>query len=146
MIGASDVWRSRRRCFCAERQRKVASGAHLAQKRGAGSAAFAGEAGLQDTSAANLQDGARCACKLRTVRAPFFPRYLFIILDLGRDRWLSVRVRSVSQTCSHVRQAGPGSRWGGGKPQQQIRKLSGPFADLLGTLHGLDYYGRYPTS
>src|SRR5262249_10132162 len=27
----------------------------------------------------------------RTVRAPLFPRYLFVILDLGRDRWLSVR-------------------------------------------------------
>ena len=28
---------------------------------------------------------------LRTVRAPLFPRYLFVILDLERDRWLSVR-------------------------------------------------------
>jgi hypothetical protein len=28
---------------------------------------------------------------LRTVRAPLFARFLFIILDLGRDRWLSVR-------------------------------------------------------
>src|SRR6476469_7042248 len=33
----------------------------------------------------------RHARKLRTVRAPLFPRYLFVILDLGRDRWLSVR-------------------------------------------------------
>src|SRR5437773_533892 len=33
----------------------------------------------------------RHARQLRTVRAPLFPRYLFLILDLGRDRWLSVR-------------------------------------------------------
>src|ERR1700722_9013872 len=33
----------------------------------------------------------RHARKLRMVRAPLFPRYLFVILDLGRDRWLSVR-------------------------------------------------------
>ena len=26
-----------------------------------------------------------------TVRAPLFPRYIFLILDLGRDRWLSVQ-------------------------------------------------------
>src|SRR5256885_6542451 len=33
----------------------------------------------------------RHARQLRTVKAPLFPRYLFIILDLERDRWLSVR-------------------------------------------------------
>src|ERR1700745_450092 len=33
----------------------------------------------------------RHARQLRTCRAPLFPRYLFVILDLGRDRWLSVR-------------------------------------------------------
>src|SRR5262245_63898672 len=33
----------------------------------------------------------RHARQLRTVQAPVFPRYLFVILDLGRDRWLSVR-------------------------------------------------------
>jgi hypothetical protein len=32
----------------------------------------------------------RHARQLRTVRAPLFPRYIFLILDLGRDRWLSV--------------------------------------------------------
>src|SRR5262245_60516227 len=32
----------------------------------------------------------RHARQLRTVRAPLFPRYMFLILDLGRDRWLSV--------------------------------------------------------
>src|SRR5690242_15622844 len=33
----------------------------------------------------------RHARQLRTVRAPLFPSYLFVVLDLGRDRWLSVR-------------------------------------------------------
>ena len=33
----------------------------------------------------------RHARQLRTVRAPLFPRYLFVELDLARDRWLSVR-------------------------------------------------------
>jgi transcription antitermination factor NusG len=32
----------------------------------------------------------RHARKLSTIVAPFFPRYLFIVLDLGRDRWRSV--------------------------------------------------------
>src|SRR5262252_6233262 len=33
----------------------------------------------------------RHARQLKTVRAPLFPRYLFVVLDLERDRWLSVR-------------------------------------------------------
>jgi transcriptional antiterminator RfaH len=32
----------------------------------------------------------RHARKLSTVIAPFFPRYLFVVLDLSRDRWRSV--------------------------------------------------------
>ncbi len=32
----------------------------------------------------------RHARKLDTVLAPFFPRYLFIILDMNRDQWRSV--------------------------------------------------------
>src|SRR5271166_1872118 len=33
----------------------------------------------------------RHARQLRTVCAPLFARYLFTVLDLGRDRWLSIR-------------------------------------------------------
>src|ERR1700704_636943 len=33
----------------------------------------------------------RHARQLRTIQAPLFPRYLFMILDLERDRWSSVR-------------------------------------------------------
>jgi transcriptional antiterminator RfaH len=32
----------------------------------------------------------RHARKLNTVEAPFFPRYLFVVLDLARDRWRSI--------------------------------------------------------
>src|ERR1019366_2133783 len=32
----------------------------------------------------------RHARKLRTVKAPIFPRYLFVALNLDRDRWRSV--------------------------------------------------------
>ncbi len=32
----------------------------------------------------------RHAGQFRTVEAPFFPRYLFVHLDLGRDKWRSV--------------------------------------------------------
>jgi transcriptional antiterminator RfaH len=33
----------------------------------------------------------RHARKIATVIAPFFPRYLFVVLDLSRDKWRSVR-------------------------------------------------------
>ena len=38
-----------------------------------------------------IQKTIRHARQLRAVQAPLFPRYIFVILDLGRDRWLSVR-------------------------------------------------------
>src|SRR6266487_6089250 len=38
-----------------------------------------------------IQKTIRHARQLKSVRAPLFPRYLFVILDLERDRWLSVR-------------------------------------------------------
>jgi transcriptional antiterminator RfaH len=33
----------------------------------------------------------RHARKITTIVAPFFPRYLFVVLDLSRDKWRSVR-------------------------------------------------------
>src|SRR5438270_11360622 len=38
-----------------------------------------------------IEKTVRHARRLRTVRAPLFPGYLFLVLDLERDRWLSVR-------------------------------------------------------
>lgn len=108
-----------------------------------------------------IQKTIRHARQLRTVRAPLFPRYLFIILDVDRDRWLSVRSTvGVSHlvTCDNrpvpipegivealiertddaeLTLMGMGLRKG-----QRVRILSGPFADFIGTLERLDETGR----
>src|ERR1700730_1661595 len=95
----------------------------------------------------------RHARQLRTVRAPVFPRYLFIILDTGRDRWLSVRSTvGVSSLFTCNGQPVPVPRGivetlienmdganqtlldAGLREGQRVRILSGPFADLVGTL------------
>src|SRR5262249_60266712 len=96
-----------------------------------------------------------------TVRASLFPRYVFIILDLGRDRWLSVRSTvGVSSlfTCedrpvpvprgvvealiAHTDEAGLALFEAGLTTGQTVRILSGPFADFVGTLERLDAAGR----
>ena len=103
----------------------------------------------------------RHARRLTTASAPFFPRYLFVALDLGRDRWRSVNgtfgvaglvmgdkfpnavqhgvVESLLMCCGadgHLQLAG---RLEIGK---QVRVLSGPFADMIGKLARLDGGGR----
>jgi len=102
----------------------------------------------------------RHARQLRTVRAPLFPRYLFLILDLERDRWLSVRstvgVSSVV-TCdgrpvpvpigiveSLIGQADDNlTRLDASLVEgQSVRILSGPFANFVGTLKRLGDAGR----
>jgi transcriptional antiterminator RfaH len=102
----------------------------------------------------------RHARQLKTVRASMFPRYLFIVLDLGRDRWLSVRSTvgvSSLVSCngrplpvpagiveSLIAQSdGDLMRMDTGLVQgQSVRILSGPFADLIGRLERLDGSGR----
>jgi len=102
----------------------------------------------------------RHARQLRTVLSPIFPRYLFVILDLERDRWLSVRstvgvahlftqdgrpapvpigiVESlIERSADGVMRLDFGLRRG-----QKVRILSGPFADFVGTLEQLDDAGR----
>jgi transcription elongation factor/antiterminator RfaH len=103
----------------------------------------------------------RHARKLRTVRAPVFPGYIFVILHLDRDRW-----RSVNGTFGVARLV-----MGGEKPQpippgvvegllaltdessllkrdrdlatgQAVRVIAGPFAGVLGQLARLDDNGR----
>jgi transcription elongation factor/antiterminator RfaH len=102
----------------------------------------------------------RHARQLRTVRSPVFPRYLFLILDLERDRWLSVR--STVGVSGLVSQNGrplpvPAGvveslmeRSDGGMLRfdsalvkgQSVRILSGPFTDFVGILEQLDEAGR----
>jgi transcription elongation factor/antiterminator RfaH len=108
-----------------------------------------------------IQKTIRHARQLRTVRAPLFPRYIFLILDLGRDRWLSVwGTVGVSSlyTCGDRPVAVPegivetliensdeanmalfsnGLRTG-----QSVRILSGPFANFVGKLERLNTAGR----
>jgi transcription elongation factor/antiterminator RfaH len=98
--------------------------------------------------------------QLRMVRSPLFARYVFIILDLGRDRWLSVRSTfgvSCLFTCDsrpvpvpagvveslmvHDEQANL-ALCDGLQKGQRVRILSGPFADFVGTLERLDESGR----
>jgi transcription elongation factor/antiterminator RfaH len=103
----------------------------------------------------------RHARKLRMVRAALFPRYLFVILDLRRDRWLSVRSTIgvarlfTTQDGTPVpvpvgvveslieRSDGQVTRLDDGLIRgQRVRILSGPFADFAGTLARLDAAGR----
>jgi transcriptional antiterminator RfaH len=108
-----------------------------------------------------IQKTIRHARRLMTVRAPLFPRYVFLILDLGRDRWLSVRSTvGVSSlfTCeerpvpvpqgvvealvARTDEAGLALFDAGFAMGQTVRILSGPFADFVGTLQRLDAAGR----
>jgi len=108
-----------------------------------------------------IEKTVRHARQLRTVRAPLFPRYLFVILDLGRDRWLSVRStigvsrlftsqdgRPVPVPTGIVeslieRSDGKLTRLDAGLVAgQQVCILCGPFADFVGTLERLDNAGR----
>jgi transcription elongation factor/antiterminator RfaH len=108
-----------------------------------------------------IQKTIRHARQLRTVRAPLFPRYLFLILDPGRDRWLSVQSTvGVSSlfTCDdrpvpvpagvvetlieNTDEANLTLFTRGLVAGQSVRILAGPFADFVGTLERLDDAGR----
>ena len=103
----------------------------------------------------------RHARRIETVRVPFFPGYLFVSLDLTRDRW-----RSVSGTIGVVRLVMQGDRpapvpfgvveslkdacdsnkvirWKSAlTPGQAVRVVKGPLADLLGELVNMTESGR----
>ena len=103
----------------------------------------------------------RHARKFETILAPLFPRYMFIALDLRRDRWRSVNgtfgvdrllmragepepvphglVEQLSEAAAAdgVVRCGPALT-----PGQNIRVTAGPFAELMGTLDQLDDQGR----
>src|SRR5262249_41190581 len=104
-----------------------------------------------------IQKTIRHARQLRTVRAPLFPRYLFLILDPQRDRWLSVQSTvGVSSlfTCDdrpipvpegvvetlieNTDEANLTLFTRGLVAGQSVRILTGPFADFVGTLERLD--------
>jgi transcription elongation factor/antiterminator RfaH len=108
-----------------------------------------------------IQKTIRHARQLRTVRAPLFPRYIFLILDLGRDRWLSVQstvgVSSlfscedrpvpvpegiVETLIENSDEANLALFTSGLATGQSVRILSGPFANFVGKLERLDAAGR----
>ena len=103
----------------------------------------------------------RHARRTKTVSAPLFPRYLFVSLDLSRDLWRSVRgtfgvsclvmngdrprpvprglVEQLIATTSGTRGVDFRDRLALG---QDVRFLTGPFADKIGRLVSLDDAGR----
>jgi len=108
-----------------------------------------------------IQKTIRHARQLRTIRAPLFPRYLFLILDPERDRWLSVQSTvgvSSLLTCDdrpipvpagvvetlieNTDEANLTLLSRGLIAGQSVRILTGPFADFVGTLERLDDAGR----
>lgn len=103
----------------------------------------------------------RHARQLKTVRAALFPGYVFVILDPTRDRWLSIR--STFGVASLIAREGRPLSVPNGVVEaliehtdaanlarldtelatgQSVRILSGPFAELVGTLERLDAAGR----
>ena len=107
-----------------------------------------------------FQKTIRHARQLRTVQSPVFPRYLFVILDLAHDRWLSIR-STVGVACLFTQNGRPvpvpvgvvetliGHSDKGVMrldadliKGQKVRVLSGPFADFVGSLEHLDHAGR----
>ena len=103
----------------------------------------------------------RHARKFETVLAPLFPRYMFVTLDVGRDRWRSVNgtigvdrllMRGgepeavprglVEQLEAAADAEGVVSSVDTLKEGENIKVTAGPFADLVGTLQSLDDGGR----
>jgi transcriptional antiterminator RfaH len=98
----------------------------------------------------------RHARRLKTVRRPLFPRYLFCRLDIERDRWLSVNgtigvvrlfmqdSRPVAVPVGVVESLLAHSDGGVARLDinltegQRVRILSGPFADFTATLARVD--------
>jgi transcription elongation factor/antiterminator RfaH len=103
----------------------------------------------------------RHAPKFETVLAPLFPRYMFVILDLARDRWRSVNgtygvdrllmrngepepvPRGLVEQLADAAEADGVVRFSATlKEGQTIRVTAGPFAELMGKLDRLGDSGR----
>lgn len=103
----------------------------------------------------------RHARKLRHVLSPVFPGYMFVILDLDRDRWRAVNSTigvaslimalerpmavpdGVVERLIERTDSGGVVRFDLGLQEgQTVRLLSGPFAKAIGCLERLDASGR----
>ncbi|MEJ1158843.1 transcription termination/antitermination protein NusG [Prosthecomicrobium sp. N25] len=103
----------------------------------------------------------RHARRFEQIRAPLFPRYVFVELDTGRQRWRSVN-GTIGVTSLIMEGEGPKPVLGGVvesliasaddgglirfrsglQEGDRVRLVSGPFADALGVLQSLDGKGR----
>ena len=103
----------------------------------------------------------RHARRFRTIQAPLFPGYIFVTLDLARDRWRSVNgtygVTGMVMSGGLPAQVPPGvvealmavSAESGLMrfehalaAGQKVRILAGPFANFIATLEEIDDAGR----
>jgi transcription antitermination factor NusG len=103
----------------------------------------------------------RHARQLRTIRSAVFPTYMFIVLDLGRDRWRSVNgtlgvaslimaretpqpvpIGVVEQLLDYLDDDGLVRFDRDLREGQSARVASGPFANTIGRLERLDGNGR----
>jgi len=108
-----------------------------------------------------LMKSVRHARKFRQVRAALFPNYLFVALDVQRDRWRSVNgtfgvarllmagdfpapvpFGIVESLMALSDASGLISFEKSLKPGQKVKILSGPFADMTGELERIDGAGR----
>lgn len=108
-----------------------------------------------------LRKTVRHARQFRVQLAPLFPRYLFVELMIGRDRWTSIRgtfgvshlmmdgeqpravPAGVVETLLEMSDAtGLMTLDASLKPGQPVRITTGPFAGLVGKLASLDDDGR----
>lgn len=103
----------------------------------------------------------RHARRLTDVHRPLFPRYVFVSLDLGRDRWRSVNgtynviglimggerplpvPRGIVEALVQASDRSGRMRFGADlRVGQRVKLGVGPFADLIGELERLDDRGR----
>ena len=103
----------------------------------------------------------RHARQFRTVKAAFFPRYLFVRLNLARDRWRSVNstfgvsrlimegevpkpvpLGIVEELAAITDREGLLSFAQRMQPGERVRILQGPFADHIGKLIDVDERSR----
>jgi transcription elongation factor/antiterminator RfaH len=101
------------------------------------------------------------ARKRQTVLAPLFPRYLFVVLDLRRDRWRAINsTRGVTSLIMHeglpapIRSGVVETLVDSSTPEgevrfcsemtsgRRVRLVAGPFAGQLGILKDLSRSGR----
>jgi transcriptional antiterminator RfaH len=101
------------------------------------------------------------ARRRQTILAPLFPRYLFVVLDLKRDRWRAINsTRGVTSLIMHEGLPAPirsgvvetlvDSSTPEGEvrfcsemtPGRRVRLVAGPFAGQLGILRDLSRSGR----